>query len=90
MGVDLGPFPTRDVLDVTGKVAHFREPLVQWFKKLFIVAFDQQTSGTTAQRPTADLYVGKFYFDKDLGTEGRPIWRNKDNDGWCDADGNAV
>jgi hypothetical protein len=85
MGVDLGPFPTRDVLDVTGKVAHFREPLVQWFKKLFIVAFDQQNSGTTAQRPTADLYVGKQFFDTTLGY---PIWY--DGSVWVDATGAAA
>ncbi len=42
-----------------------------WLNQLFLVAFDQQNSGTTASRPTKNMYVGKTYFDVTLGI---PIW----------------
>lgn len=45
------------------------------------------TSGTTAQRPTTGTYVGQPFFDTTLN---KPIWRNKDNNGWVDATGAAV
>lgn len=43
----------------------------QWLMQAFRLLFDIQNSGTTAQRPTINLYVGKFYFDDSLGI---PIW----------------
>lgn len=43
------------------------------------------TSG--AARPTASTYVGQPFFDTTLN---KPIWRNKDNNGWVDATGAAV
>lgn len=42
--------------------------------------------GTTANRPTFTV-VGQRYFDTDLN---KPIWRNKDNNGWVDSNGNGV
>ena len=42
--------------------------------------------GTTANRPTFTV-VGQRYFDTDLN---KPIWRNKDNNGWVDSNGNSV
>lgn len=42
------------------------------------------TSGTTAQRPTTGTYIGQPFFDTTLN---KPIWRNKDNNGWVDATG---
>ena len=44
-----------------------------------------QSSGTTAQRPTSNLFDGRFYFDKSLG---HPIWYF--TSGWVDAQGNSV
>lgn len=93
MGLDLGPFPARDVVDVTVDkgpskltgLGHFRPPLIEWFKKIFIIAFDQQNSGTTAQRPTTELYVGKSYFDTTLGYGIR--WNGTN---WVDGQGNTV
>ncbi|QDH49747.1 hydrolase [Bacillus phage Beyonphe] len=43
------------------------------------------TSG--AARPTTGTYVGQPFFDTTLN---KPIWRNKDNNGWVDATGAAV
>lgn len=40
-----------------------------WFTNLWVRTND--ASGTTAQRPTKDLYEGKRYIDKTLG---KPIW----------------
>jgi hypothetical protein len=44
-------------------------------------------SGTTANRPTTQLFVGRQYFDTDLN---KPIWRNAANSGWVDATGATV
>jgi hypothetical protein len=49
-----------------------------------------QTSGTTAQRPTKDLFPGRFYFDKSLGANGKPIWIGADGSSWVLADGTAA
>lgn len=46
-----------------------------------------QTSGTTADRPTNDLFPGRFYFDTSLGANGKPIWIAKDGATWILADG---
>ena len=42
-------------------------------------------SGTTALRPTANLAVGKFYFDTTLGY---PVWWNGTH--WVNASGTVV
>ncbi|MDR6553870.1 right-handed parallel beta-helix repeat-containing protein [Paenibacillus qinlingensis] len=47
-------------------------------------------AGTTAQRPTTNLYAGLSYFDTSLGSNGKTIWRNKNNNGWVDATGISV
>lgn len=38
-------------------------------------------------RPISNLYVGMMYFDTGLN---KPIWRNRDNDGWVDCNGEIV
>ena len=43
--------------------------------------------GTTSERPTTNLECGMMYFDRTLN---KPIWRNKDNNGWVDAMGTSV
>lgn len=50
--------------------------------------YNAQTTqnGTTANRPTFTV-AGQMYFDIDLN---KPIWRNKDNNGWVDATGTSV
>lgn len=42
-------------------------------------------SGTTAQRPTKNLYTGRMYFDTTLGL---PIWYKTAS--WVKADGTAA
>ena len=42
-------------------------------------------SGTTAQRPTKNLYTGRMYFDTTLGL---PIWYKTSS--WVKADGTAA
>lgn len=62
----------------------------QWFAKLWIVAGSVDNSGTTAQRPTQDLFVGRPYFDTTLG---KPIWLKTVTAGsgvWVDAAGVTV
>ena len=41
-----------------------------------------RSSGTTTNRPTKNLFVGRTYFDTTLG---KPIWY--DGAGWVDATG---
>ena len=59
--------------------------LVQWAGQVYRLCFDVQNSGTTAQRPTTALYVGKPYFDVTLGI---PVWWvGPLATDWCDATG---
>ena len=43
--------------------------------------------GLTSERPTTNLQCGMMFFDRTLN---KPIWRNKDNNGWVDAMGTSV
>lgn len=59
-----------------------------WLTQVYRICFDVQNSGTTAQRPVANLYVGKPYFDTTLG---QPIWvRSSPPTVWINAAGAAV
>ena len=60
-------------------------PFLQWFSRIHTIALAVRSSGTTAQRPTSSLWVGRTYFDTTLG---KPIWYK--NPGWVDATGAAV
>jgi hypothetical protein len=51
------------------------------------VALQQTLSGATGSRPTANTYVGQFYFDTTLN---KPIYRNALNSGWIDSTGATV
>ena len=51
---------------------------------------ENSQAGTTAQRPTEKLYIGRRYFDTSLGAKGKPIWVDKDGTGWVDASGASV
>jgi hypothetical protein len=64
-------------------------PWAQWVSQAYMVTFASQHSGTTAQRPTKQLYPGRVYFDTSLGANGKPIWVNKAATGWVLADGTA-
>lgn len=44
---------------------------INWFQNVFYIAFSQSQSGTTSQRPTSVLWVGRRYFDTTLG---KPVY----------------
>lgn len=54
----------------------------QWFNRIQSVASSAQQSGTTANRPTAGLWIGRRFYDTTLNqpvyvSAVRPIvWRN--------------
>lgn len=58
-----------------------------FFNVLQMVAADASRSGSTAERPTTNLYGGKIYFDTTLN---KPIWYNPFTLGWTDATGATV
>ena len=62
-----------------------RPPWMAWLKQIYLICFAVQQSGTTAQRPTTYLWVGRTYFDTTLT---RPIWYTGAN--WIKADGTVV
>jgi hypothetical protein len=64
-------------------------PDVSWFAQAFLILFAVQQSGTTAQRPTKQLWIGRTYWDLDLDL---PIWVKAISPAvvWVDAAGNTV
>ena len=60
----------------------------QWVQRTHNNARTLQQSGPTAERPTKLLWIGRFYYDTDLGM---PIWLHAINPiVWHDAAGNPV
>ena len=52
-------------------------PAQAWLSKASSIINAMVMSGTTAQRPTSFLWVGRPYFDTTLAAgAGRPIWYN--------------
>ncbi len=61
---------------------------VQWFNRVWEILTSVDDSGTTAQRPTVGLFVGRPYFDTTLG---QPIWlKSVTPTVWVTADGIAA
>lgn len=46
-------------------------PFAVWISRVNTIANSVQNSGTTAQRPTTGLWIGRGYFDSTLGL---PVW----------------
>lgn len=46
-------------------------PWSQWFARVHRIVSAVQSSGTTANRPTTVLWIGRTYFDTTLG---KPVW----------------
>jgi hypothetical protein len=72
------------VVDSMGKLT------LSWsdvFSRWHNLITDGVTSGTTAQRPTTRLYVGRFYYDETLN---KPIWFRALPNVWRDAAGVIV
>jgi len=61
----------------------------EWLTLIWLSANALQESGTTAQRPTVRLWVGRPYFDTTLG---QPIWVSAVSPSvvWVDATGSTV
>lgn len=63
------PPPFRDkFLTDTGDIS---SSWMQWIQQAGLYAFSLSDSGTTANRPTSNLWVGRPYFDTTLGY---PVW----------------
>lgn len=86
--------PTQRDLDVVdhpnGKVATWGKAWSSWFTQAFQILFAVQESGTTALRPTTNLWPGRPYFDTSLGAHGKPIFVDKAGTGWVLADGTVA
>ena len=64
------------------------QPWYDWIYQAFRLLFALQQSGTTAQRPTVNLWIGRTYYDTTLG---KPIWVNAVKPTiWKDASGAVV
>lgn len=61
-----------------------------WFSQAWAILVSEQQFGTTAQRPTRGLWIGRRFFDTDLGARGKPIFVSKDGATWVLADGTAA
>jgi len=82
--------PLNSALPVTDNMAKWPTPWGNWLSQAFAILQASQESGTTAQRPTKNLWPGRIYFDTSLGANGKPIWVNKNVNGWVLADGTAA
>lgn len=54
-----------------GKIVKVSRVWSTWFTQVFQACFAIYQSGTTSERPTDNLWVGRPYFDTTLGY---PIW----------------
>ena len=70
------------VAPVTDATSRLMPSWAKWVSDVYDVCFSITQSGTTAQRPTKMLWIGRRYFDTTLGY---PIWYDGTN--WVDATG---
>lgn len=63
---------------------NIQDDLIKELRELYL-KFNE--NGLTSERPTTNLQCGMMFFDRTLN---KPIWRNKDNNGWVDAMGTSV
>ena len=60
----------------------------EWLNLIWLAANSVTESGTTAQRPTSSLWIGRYYYDTTLNL---PIYVNSVSPAvWKDAAGNTV
>jgi hypothetical protein len=60
--------PTGALLDASGQLS---PAWAVWFTRTHVGARSIQEAGTTAERPTTQLWIGRRYFDTSLG---KPVW----------------
>lgn len=70
---------------VAGPDRKFSRPWLQWVELIDRTVRAFREAGPTANRPTARLWVGRQYFDTDLGY---PVWY--DGTKWVDASGTTA
>ena len=62
---------------------------IAWYGAIGRLGNALTSAGTTAQRPTKGLWIGRPYFDTSLAAgAGKPIWYNGTD--WIDATGTTV
>lgn len=86
----IGEPPVASALPIMRNLAAWPRPWATWFTQAWQILFAVSQSGTTADRPTTNLWPGRMYFDTSLGANGKPIWVNKTATGWVLADGTAA
>lgn len=83
----IGQVPPKRIAD-TEKSPDFGSWWMTWFNQAYTILFAAQSSGTTGQRPTTNLWVGRTFYDVSLG---KPVWVNSVNPTvWKDASGSVV
>lgn len=70
---------------VADQTRRFSRPWLQWVDLIDRTVRAVREAGPTANRPTARLWVGRQYFDTDLGY---PVWY--DGSQWVDASGTTA
>lgn len=88
----IGQVPPPDIGSMSGKgegkAPQFGRWWMNWFNQAYSILFALQSSGTTANRPTKNLWIGRWYFDTSLS---KPIWLKSVNPSvWIDATGATV
>ena len=76
-------FPSNSVLvDENGNIT---QSWMAWVQRVNDISIMGQRSGTTANRPVSNLWIGMFYFDTTLG---KPVWLRSNNPNvWVDGVG---
>jgi len=78
----------RSFIDRRSTRLQLNPPWTNFFTHVFEICFANQSSGTTANRPTTYLWVGRIYFDTTLG---KPVWlKSVSPSVWVDAAGTSV
>lgn len=68
--MSLSPIPTDRMIDKAHK-SEISELWLAWFGSIQFWLFPIGQFGTTAKRPTTNLYIGRIYYDTTLGY---PVW----------------
>ena len=83
----IGWAPISSTLPVDENTASWPKPWATWFNQAYNILFAAQQSGTTANRPTKNLWPGRTYYDTTLAI---PIWYDAAGGVWIDATGTPV
>lgn len=81
-------FDAPSSVQAVDKDGYLTNPYTQWVNRVNLIAQSLQQSGTTADRPTSVLWIGRVYYDTTLG---KPVWLHSVNPTvWHDASGVPV